>query len=107
MSAARRFLLTVLCAVMALGTPLTFAAAATLDAGDAAMQAMSHEGDGCDCCSLDQAAKCAQHCAAAFGSALPQLPSAVPGGAVAEPASTQRAVAFSSRSGPPTLQPPR
>jgi hypothetical protein len=107
MSAFRRLLLAALCAVMALGTPLAYATAAQSDPAAQAVHGADAGVAPCDCCENEGGGTCAQHCAAAFGSALLEIPA--PGGfapAADLPAAVHSA-GFTSRSGSPGLHPPR
>jgi hypothetical protein len=107
MSPARRFLLALLCATLSLGTPLVYATAG--GESGASMQAM-HAGDGdsgCDCCENESPGACAQHCAAAFGSALLETAWAGRHAPAADAVFIGRMAGFTSRIGPPGLRPPQ
>jgi hypothetical protein len=102
-----RLILATLCLVLAFGAPLSRAFGAEQPCG---MSGMSHDAGMSDCdCGGDEAAKCAQHCAAVFAGfvlqsvAAPEASFMLQDGAVAALPS----IDFESRAGPPRLQPPR
>lgn len=105
--AIRRLILVLLCAVTALGTPLSRGLAAVGE--EPCMSSGMSHGTPMDCdCATDKTPSCAEHCAALFAATVLASDSASSATALPDERVTPVSASnFESRAGPPGLQPPR